>query len=250
MVALSSALILTQTLGSKTPLAASRVAAPRKSGNTHAEQDRSAGGADFQEIAAINVIVGCVICHLRRCAGSAMNRTANALIGAASADVAVHGGIDFCIRGLRCLRQQCGRGHDLSGLTVAALGNLFGNPGRLQRVIRCRRQTLDGRHLLCADTRYGVTAGSDGRAIQMHGARSALLQAASEFCSGQADGVTNDPEQRRVRCHIHVVLLAIDGERNHERSSKCKSIAIDNVRGIGKSENSKLNDSCNFKSEI
>ena len=41
-------------------------------------------------------------------------------------------------------------------------------------------------------------------------ARAALLQAAAELCAGQADRVANNPEQRRVRACINVILLSID----------------------------------------
>src|SRR5205814_9474474 len=65
------------------------------------------------------------------CAGRAMDRTADALIGAASADVARHGGVDSRVRGFRFLREQRGARHELSRLAVTTLRHLLGNPGRL-----------------------------------------------------------------------------------------------------------------------
>jgi hypothetical protein len=109
-----------------------------------------------------------------------MNRAANSLIGAASADVPVHGGIDFCIRGFGVFASNAAGGHDLSGLTVTALWNLLRDPGLLQRVVRCGdRPSIVVTFLVpTLDTR---TAGSDGGAIQMHGTGSALLQASSRI---------------------------------------------------------------------
>src|SRR5215472_10666711 len=54
----------------------------------------------------------------------AMHRLADPQIRSAAAQVAVHGGIDIRICGLRFLGQQRSGGHDLPGLAVAALWNV------------------------------------------------------------------------------------------------------------------------------
>jgi hypothetical protein len=84
----------------------------------------------------------------------------------------------------------------------------------------------------------------------MHGARSALLQAASEFCAGETDGVTDDPEKGCVRCHVHVVLLAIDGQRNHEQFLQV--VDLSQLMPLGNGENGKFESArfLNFQSEI
>src|SRR5271155_5264090 len=71
------------------------------------------------------------ICFNRRCCCGAMNGFANALVGAATADVAAHGVVNVGIGGIGFFGGQRDRGHDLAGLTVAALGNVFGDPGLL-----------------------------------------------------------------------------------------------------------------------
>src|SRR5271155_3193731 len=71
------------------------------------------------------------ICFSRRCCCGAMNGSANALVGAATADVAAHGVVNVGIGGVGFFGGQRDRGHDLAGLTVAALGNVFGDPGLL-----------------------------------------------------------------------------------------------------------------------
>src|SRR6266566_245064 len=145
----------------------------------------------------------------------AVNRTADALIGAAPTDVARHGGINVGIGRVRFFRQQCGRGHQLSGLAVAALWHLLRNPGRLQRVIRRWRQAFDRRHLFAPDARHRRDAGTNGLTVEVDRARPTLRQTAAEFRAGQTNGVANHPEQRHVRAHVNVVTLPVYGQRNH-----------------------------------
>src|SRR5262249_42491756 len=64
----------------------------------------------------------------------AVDRGADALIGAATADIAGHGGVDIGVARLGCLDEQ-GRGrHDLAGLAIAALHHIEIHPGLLQRL--------------------------------------------------------------------------------------------------------------------
>src|SRR5580658_7370725 len=53
--------------------------------------------------------------------GRFVNRFANAEIGAAAANVAVHGGVDIRVGGMRIFCEQGGGGHHLSSLAIAAL---------------------------------------------------------------------------------------------------------------------------------
>src|SRR5688572_17314828 len=73
----------------------------------------------------------------------AMNRLANARIGAAATDVAAHGRIDIGIRGLGVLLEQGHRRHDLARLAVPALGHVDLHPGTLHRMAAIRRQPFD-----------------------------------------------------------------------------------------------------------
>ena len=63
-----------------------------------------------------------------------MNRGANALVGAAAAQIAGHRRVDVGIRRLRGVRQQRRRRHDLAGL-AAALRNVQLDPGLLNRML-------------------------------------------------------------------------------------------------------------------
>ncbi len=56
-------------------------------------------------------------------------------IGAAPADVAGHMRNDLIARGARDVREQLRRFHDLAGLAIAALWDLLGDPGTLQRML-------------------------------------------------------------------------------------------------------------------
>src|SRR5688572_26306774 len=63
-----------------------------------------------------------------RCAA---NGRTDALVGAAPADVAGHGGVDIRVAGTRLLGQQCAGGHDLAGLAIPALRYVELDPGLL-----------------------------------------------------------------------------------------------------------------------
>src|SRR6185312_16523140 len=53
-------------------------------------------------------------------AGGVLDRRADALVGAAAADVAAHGEVDVGVGRLGRLRQEGRRAHDLTGLAVPA----------------------------------------------------------------------------------------------------------------------------------
>src|SRR5437016_7657739 len=73
----------------------------------------------------------------------ALDRAHDALIGPAAADVRAHVLDDLRARRLRILLEQIGRAHDLSGLAVAALRHLLGEPRLLHRMAGVWRQSLD-----------------------------------------------------------------------------------------------------------
>ncbi len=49
----------------------------------------------------------------------------------------------------------------------------------------------------------------------MHRAGAALADAASEFCSGEAEMLTDDPEQGRICGRIDMHLLSVENETRH-----------------------------------
>src|SRR5678815_555290 len=63
-----------------------------------------------------------------------VNRFADARIGAAPADVAVHRGINVGVGRVRLLLEQRRGRHQLAGLTVAALRDVVLDPRGLQRM--------------------------------------------------------------------------------------------------------------------
>src|SRR5262249_35634871 len=73
-----------------------------------------------------------VMSHLRLGdAGRLLDRSADARIGAAAADVAGHGAVDVRIARLGVGGEQRARRHDLARLAVAALRHVERKPGRL-----------------------------------------------------------------------------------------------------------------------
>ena len=76
--------------------------------------------------------------------GGAMNRLANAGIGAATADVSRHRRIDVGIAGAPIGLQQRGCRHDLAGLAVTALRHVEFHPCLLQHMAAVFRESFDG----------------------------------------------------------------------------------------------------------
>ena len=73
--------------------------------------------------------------RLVRCEiGRLVDCGADAQIGSAAAQIAVHGGVDIFVGGLRRLGEQRRGGHHLSGLAVAALRHVDLLPGDLHRM--------------------------------------------------------------------------------------------------------------------
>ena len=74
-----------------------------------------------------------------------MDSVPDALIGSASAEIAVHSRNDFIITGIRVSGQQCSGGHDLTRLTKSTLGHIFFEPGPDERVAAVSGNPFNGR---------------------------------------------------------------------------------------------------------
>src|SRR5262245_57695961 len=106
---------------------------------------------------------------------------ANARVGSAAAQIAAHRGVDVGVGRLRGLRERGRGGHDLAGLAVTALRDVDVLPRDLQRVIPVRRQPFDRRDRGVADRRDLRDAGPDRGPVPVHGARTALVDAAAKL---------------------------------------------------------------------
>ena len=92
-----------------------------------------------------------------------MHGGADALVGAAAADVAAQRRVDVGIGRIGLCGEQRGGGHDLARLAVAALHHVQLGPGALHRVAAVGRQSFDGGDLLARDGRHRRDAGTAGR---------------------------------------------------------------------------------------
>jgi hypothetical protein len=78
----------------------------------------------------------------------------------------------FARRFLVCGKQRR-RLHDLTGLAIAALRHLLGNPCFLQRMLAVRRKTLDRRNLSAGHFGYANLAGANRFAVDVDSAGAA-----------------------------------------------------------------------------
>src|SRR5579864_137269 len=147
-----------------------------------------------------------------------MDRSANALVGAATANVARHRFINLSVGGLRMLRDQSGGGHNLPGLAISALWNIQFNPRLLHRVASVRGKPFNGDDLFPCDTRNGSNTRPSWLPIDMNSTSAAQRHATAEFCACHTKRVSQDPKQRHIGIDIHIFDLAIhaelDGHRN------------------------------------
>src|SRR5581483_2097970 len=132
---------------------------------------------------------------------------AHLLEGAAAADVG-NRGVDVGVGGLRLLFQQRRDGHDHARLAIAALRHIVLEPRLLHLVeLAVLRQAFDGGDLLARGAADREGTRTHRRAVDVHGAGTALRDAAAVFRAGEADILTDHPEQRRIRVDIDVLRL-------------------------------------------
>jgi len=132
-----------------------------------------------------------------------MDSFADALIRATAADIAAHGVVDVGVGGVGLLAQQRHRGHDLSGLAVAALRHIFFHPGLLHWMASVGGQPLDGRDFFPGYARNLRDARARGFAVDVHGTRAAQSHPAAKLCAGHIQRVAQHPQERHVRADIH-----------------------------------------------
>src|SRR5882672_11166463 len=136
----------------------------------------------------------------------AVNCGPNTLIGATSAHIAGHRGIDVGIAWLRRCGKQRRRRHDLTGLTIATLDDVELEPRLPQRVPNRRlADRLNRGDSFVADGVDPRDARARRHAVDMHGARTAQRDAASELRATHAEHVAQHPEQGRVGIDVGAV---------------------------------------------
>src|SRR5262245_18070884 len=120
-------------------------------------------------------------------AGGHVDGGADALIGPAAADVG-HGVVDVAVGRLGIALQQRGRRHDLTGLAIAALRNVEHGPRFLDGMRAVGRQGFDRDYLVGGlHVGHGNGSRADQAAVEVHGARAALRDAAAVLGARQAD---------------------------------------------------------------
>src|SRR3989454_3040165 len=102
--------------------------------------------------------------------GRALDCADDARVGRASAQIAVHGAHDLFLGRVRGAGEERRSLHDLTRLTVPALGHLVLDPCLLDRVAVPGVQALDRRDQGALDLPCGDLTGPDCLAVDVHGA--------------------------------------------------------------------------------
>src|SRR5258705_10285313 len=146
-----------------------------------------------------------------------MDGGADADIGGAAADVAVHGEIDVVIARLGIEAEPRRGVYPLAGLAIPALRPVERDPRLLHRDAFPALQPFDRRDFLAADGRNRHRARADRLAAEIDGASAALRDTATVFRAGETGIVADGPQQGRVGIDIDLVILSVDleGERRH-----------------------------------
>ena len=123
-------------------------------------------------------------------------------IRAAPANIARHGGIDFCIGRVGIFRQERRCGHNLTGLTVTALRHVRFQPGPLYgRQTLLVRLPFNGLNLLARHGGDRRDTGANRTTLQMHRAGAALGDATPELRANHIQLVPQHPQERRICSH-------------------------------------------------
>src|SRR4029077_9650289 len=166
--------------------------------------------------------------------GGAMNGAAQRRVRAAAADIGnvrVDVGVGRFGKGF----QECGHGHDLPGLAVAALWNAFFDPRALYRVVVIRGEAFDSDHLRAIESTDRHRTGPHGGTVDMHRARAAQCDTAAEFCARQTDNVAQHPEQRSIGLDVDLPGYSVDVDRDHCASPPALRASLFNVGTVPES---------------
>src|SRR5215472_15858828 len=114
-----------------------------------------------------------------------LDRGGDALVAAATADVAAHCVVDFTLRRVLVRRQQRRGLHDLAGLAIAALRHVECPPSLLHRVIALGVEPFDGRHRAAIDIADSGNASAGSLTVDMDCTGAAQRNTAAKFRSGE-----------------------------------------------------------------
>ena len=160
-----------------------------------------------------------------------MNGRADPQVSAAATDVSGHGLIDLRIGGTGMGGQERDGTHDLSRLTVPALGHVLCDPGLLHgptdAVVALR---LDSRDPVTGRARQRRRAAADRGSVEVNGAGTAQRHSAAELRAGHPERITQDPQERCLRIGVDFDGLAVDLQldqvRTPQRPSAVRSSTV------------------------
>jgi hypothetical protein len=175
-----------------------------------------------------------------------MYSLADAEIGAAATDVAIHRRVYILIRGLGSFCKKSRSRHHLAGLAITALWHVEVRPRELHGMRTVERETFHSGDVGIAGSGDWRLARADSATANMHGTRTALADATSIFGAAQVEDVAENPQQwhilRRVDCERFpvynefvgheaiqdnrgLIISASSGERTGQLLSKDKTRA-------------------------
>src|SRR5262249_19456147 len=128
----------------------------------------------------------CAVTSASQRHGRVFDGGANADVGGAATDVAVHGEIDVAVARLLRLAQQGDPPHHLSGLAAAALRHIAARPGPLHGLGFASAETFNRGHLRGADRRNRQRARAQRPPVKKNRTCAALRNAAAEFGASQS----------------------------------------------------------------
>src|SRR4051812_42222842 len=152
-------------------------------------------------------------------ARGALDRRADAAVGAAAAEVAGQRTIDVVVGRLRDPLEQRGRGHDLAGLAEPTLRDPEIAPRSLQRVAAVGRQPLDGGQRAPGGAAHRRHARADRLTVEVDRAGAAQRLAAAVLGADKAQHVAQHPEDRHLGVDVEVVIPAVDAQVDHRLPS-------------------------------
>jgi hypothetical protein len=135
----------------------------------------------------------------------------DAYVGSAATEIS-HLTIDIGVARIGIPVEEGGGSHDLTGLAVAALGNIRFHPGNLNWMATVFGQPFDGSNFLTDNGAGWGYAGANGLSIYLHSAGTTLGDAAGVLGASQTHGVPEHPEQRCLGLDVDAVRLTVNVE--------------------------------------